>query len=505
MDIIKVLKKNLVYRKLLDHGMFSEKLTKIFSSEDYGRWVRKNGINIYKTKEFSSIRFHLTRNNNAPRILEIPHPIAYYRLCTSIKENWKEIVERIGEIEDYSERSMIIPKPNNLNNRLVSMMAYDSNKNEKFLLLDKSFNAKYFVHADIANCYPSIYSHSIPWALVGHQTAKDNMNDQNKWFNKLDYAIRSMQRNETVGIPIGPDTSSLISELVLTRIDKELSDYKYVRYIDDYKCYCESKDEADNFLRKLSKELEKYHLRINPKKTEIRELPISLDQEWVRELKAFANKFLFESELNKFKINAISEFIDLSLELAKKYPGDSPIRYAVKILSNKKYIGNATFAFVIMYLARVCFVYPYFIDVFDNLLGENTLGKARRSLVSKEINAIVHEHKKHSRSDVSLWGVYLAIQYKFKIDDFENYSDEIINNRDCLPALMCYLYSKKKKLDTYKYYNVIPDIIKEKLEDEWWLYIYTLYFDNPKKEKIKKIRYKEFYEDLRKDKVSFLK
>lgn len=247
------LKKGTVNRKLLDYGLFSEKLSPIFTSEKFGVWVRKNGINIFKEHPFSSVKYRLTRNNNAPRIVEIPHPIAYHRLCESIKTNWNRISTKIGEIEDYPDRSMVIPKPNNLNKRLVSMMSYDKRDDEKFLILDKSANKKYFVHADIANCYPSIYSHSIPWALVGHQTAKDTMGNKTKWYNKLDFAIRSMQRNETVGIPIGPDTSSLISELVLSRVDKRLEKYQYLRFIDDYRCYCKSKEEADEFLRSLSK------------------------------------------------------------------------------------------------------------------------------------------------------------------------------------------------------------------------------------------------------------
>ncbi|MCD4675643.1 MAG: hypothetical protein K8S18_06545 [Desulfobacula sp.] len=192
MDIIKLLKKDVVFKKLLEYGMFSEKLTKIFSSESFGKWIRTNGLTKYKKKSFSVVSFHLTRNNNAPRILEIPHPIAYYRLCNEIKKNWQHIITTIGEVDDYSDRSMVTPKPNNLNHRLVSMLSYNMRHDEKLLVLDKAFKSKYFVHADVANCYPSIYSHSIPWALVGHKEAKNNINDKSKLYNNLNFAIMSM-------------------------------------------------------------------------------------------------------------------------------------------------------------------------------------------------------------------------------------------------------------------------------------------------------------------------
>lgn len=505
MNIVKKLKRGVVFRKLLDYGMFPEKLALILSSKDFGKWVRKKPINKYKNTSFSTVTFHLTRNNNAPRLLEIPHPIAYFRLCSEIRKNWDEIIKKLGEIDDYGDRSMITPKPNNLNKRLVSMLSYNKNKDEKFLILDKSFEAKYFVHADISSCYPSIYSHSVSWALVGHQEAKDNITDKKKWYNKLDFAIRSMQRNETVGIAIGPDTSSIISELILTRIDKELSSYKYLRFIDDYKCYCKSREEADTFLRSLSKELEKYHLRINPKKTKILKLPKALDQDWVRDLKAFTNKFLTKEKITKKDINTISDFLDLSLSLAKGNPGDSPIRYAVKILSKKVFGDNDSFAFTLMYLSRICFIYPYFIDVFSEILERNKLNKSMKELVEKEINALLHEHKKYSRSDVALWGIHLAMKYDFKIKEFESYSDFLIKDRDCLPVLMCYEYSKKNKIRNKKYFNLINDIVTEKLEEEWWIYIYTLYCDSYRKAVFKPIKYKDVYEDMRKSNIKFIK
>ncbi|HWY99089.1 MAG TPA: RNA-directed DNA polymerase [Bacteroidia bacterium] len=236
-DYFKELEKNTVNQKLLDYGLFSEKLAPIFSSKSFGVWIRKKGTTTNKTGSFSAVKYRLTRNNNAPRIIEIPHPIAYYNLCEEIKINWNKIIKKIGEIKDYKNRSMVIPRPNNLNKRLITMKSYNKVDDKKFLILDKSSNKKFLVHVDIANCYPSIYSHSIPWALVGRQKAKDTMFKKDLWYNRLDFAIRSMQRNETVGIAIGPDTSGIISELILSRIDKALKDYNYLRFIDDYRCY----------------------------------------------------------------------------------------------------------------------------------------------------------------------------------------------------------------------------------------------------------------------------
>ena len=501
MDIISEIE---VFEKLLDHGLFPEKTIGIFTSQNFGSWARREGINMYKNLKFSNITFYLTRNDNAPRVINIPHPISYYRLCNEIKKNWTTIYNKIGEVDDYSKRSLIIPKPNNLNNRLISMLTYDRSQDEKFLILDKSFKAKYLVRADIANCYTSIYSHSVCWALVGKSEAKNN-NSRTEWFNILDFAIRSVQRNETVGIPIGPDTSAIVCEIILSQIDKELDNYNYFRYIDDYRCYCKSKEEGENFINKLSKELEKYHLRLNQKKTEIVNLPLPLEESWVRELKSFANNFLKKNEFKNSDINILSEFIDLAINLSNDNPNSSPIKYAVKILSSKKYKDIDVYAFVIMYISRVCFNHPYFIDVFHEIFQKNPLNQRLKKLVPLEINSILQQHLEYSRSDVALWGVFLAIKYDFEIDQFERYSDYLISDLDCLPTLLCYSYSKKNNLDTSKYFKLVDKLVEDKLEDEWWIFIYTLFYDSPRKHVFRRISYKDFYQKMKDGNVMFLK
>jgi hypothetical protein len=498
------LNKDLVFEKLLKYGLFPEKISKIFNSESFGSYVLTNGLELYQNNHFSDIKFRLTRNNNAPRLLSIPHPAPYYKLCNQLKNNWDKISIALGDFEEYRNRSMIIPTPNNLNKRLVSMLTYERRKDVKFLILDKSFKAKYFIHADIANCYPSIYTHSVPWALVGKTVSKRTMLNKDLWYNKLDASIRYVQRNETVGIPIGPDTSTIISEIILSQIDKKLSKYNYFRYIDDYKCYCNNKDEAENFINDLSKELESYNLRLNQKKTEITKLPLPFDEDWINELKKFSSFFLNYDELKNKHINILSQFFDLIIKLVNEYPDDSPIRYAVKLLANKTFKENDVYAYVILNLSRICFIYPYFIDVFDDIFTKNTITQKLKSNVEIEINSLLKEHLNYLRSDVSLWGIYLAIKYDFEIENFEEYSNSLIEDRDCLPVLLCYYYSVNKKIDTKKYIHLISTLIEEQVEDEWWVYIYEIMILNKAKTNLKKVKYRDFYLKMIEQKISFV-
>ena len=73
------------------------------------------------------------------------------------------------------------------------------------------------------------------------------------------------------------------------------------------------------------------------------------------------------------------------------------------------------------------------------------------------------------------------MKYGFKIEEYDSYSKKLIDDCDCLPVLFAYEYAKKTKQKTKEYFDLIPDLIEEKNEDEWWLYIYQLYIDSPLK------------------------
>src|SRR5690606_16287800 len=87
-------------------------------------------------------------------------------------------------------------------------------------------NGRFLVKADIQRFFPSIYTHSLPWALMGKANAKQMLTNKTlkgTWQDQLDMFVRSTANNQTVGIPIGPDTSRLLAEVILSSVDVGLS------------------------------------------------------------------------------------------------------------------------------------------------------------------------------------------------------------------------------------------------------------------------------------------
>lgn len=97
------------------------------------------------------------------------------------------------------------------------------------------------------------------------------------------------KKGETHGFLIGPHTSNLLLEIILTAVDNKLvaAGWKYIRHIDDYTCYVLSYEKAQEFLIDLRSCLREYDLSLNHKKTKIIPLPIAAKPSWVYTLKTF--------------------------------------------------------------------------------------------------------------------------------------------------------------------------------------------------------------------------
>ena len=127
------------------------------------------------------------------------------------------------------------------------------------------------------NFYPSIYTHSIAWALHTKEKAKENKGRNSDLLgDKIDEYIRAMCYGQTNGIPQGSNLMDFIAEIVLAYIDNLLSkelkglnkkDFKIIRYRDDYKIFVNNPQIADFILKNLSEILADTGLKLNPNKT----------------------------------------------------------------------------------------------------------------------------------------------------------------------------------------------------------------------------------------------
>ena len=468
-----------LYEGLLAYGFFAEKLPPVFSAIPFFNYCEAR-INQFTSGWNEYITFRVMRNTQIPRVMGIPNPFKYQRVCSELRDNWDKIrvhfhTQTVGQ--RYRVSRIHIRKEHN--EKRLFMMNYknwrvDGNPESDLLIHDKG-TSRFLIKADISTCFPSIYTHSLPWALVGKEEAKKTIHKK-IWYNNIDQVCSDMRNGETHGLLIGPHASNLLSEIVLTVVDRQLYDkgYRYIRNIDDYDCYVGSYDEAQRFLLDLEETLREFDLTLNHKKTKIIELPVSIEKDWKHQLSDLPR--IGGSGMVEYP--QVNTFIDTALRLATETGDLAIINYAIKKLKGlelsengkrlaaKRFMHMATRYPYLLYLMEEYVFRPYKVDVSS----------------IKELSDTIYQNAIAINDYESMcYSIYYAIRFGFTIDVFENdykkAQEDVIKSKDCILLVMTWLYFMKQnnwKRDAtqVKPLNRVAQELKNKDMDRYWLFCY---------------------------------
>ena len=158
----------------------------------------------------------IPRLQHLRRLLGIPNPLHQLKLSYLIEDHWTDIESHMKRSPLLLTRFEVNPDPPRA---LTKVGKFDDLDTERVL---RSSASRFLLKADLSRFYHTLYTHSIPWALHTKDVAKANRNDKGLLGNLIDQAVRNTQDQQTMGIPVGPDTSDLISELVGVALDLSL-------------------------------------------------------------------------------------------------------------------------------------------------------------------------------------------------------------------------------------------------------------------------------------------
>ena len=520
---------------LLGYGMFSEKLPPVFSSVSfYHYWLdelnKNNNDNERKTHKY--ICFESMRNNNIPRQFGIPNPFKYAILCEKLYNSWHDILDKFREntlgdkhkISRIHIRKLIDNKalikmdygdceddnvdendledtsdggnnddniPNSIErdngDKALFRMNYKNWKLDGDPITSFFIGKKYVVKADISQCFPSIYTHAISWALVGKSTAKKHRGIK-EWYNQIDKACQNMRDGETHGLLIGPHTSNLISELILTTVDNQLkSKYKYIRKVDDYTCYVEKYEDAESFLRDLEFELRKFDLLLNHKKTSIEKLPKCSEEYWTRALK---DKSALWND-KEIGYNMARSYLDTAIQLmADNGQNASTIFYAIKILGGRE-LNKGARKYCVKMMCHLAIIYPYLIPIMD----EYVFDKFNASVydIEKFSKVLYKEALAKKNSEALNYAIFYAVKYNFTLSVNAKL---IIDSYNCISKLLALIYFRMNG-DSESVDKLAKEAerLAECDFDENWLFIY---------EAVDVSKLKDEWQSLKNAGVSFL-
>jgi len=315
---------------LLSRGYFPRELPPAFSPSIFGSFISSNQATLptsFHQNNLSAelLSHNLARSGSLRRKLGIPNPILFYQLSSCVVENWSDL-RRYASMSRYS---LTTPVDGIMSRSIERQYSLTERPIRRAHLRSTS---RYILQADISRFYPSVYTHSIPWAIHTKALAKANRG-RGLIGNRVDRLVRNAQDGQTMGIPIGPDTSLLLAEIILSALDTRLTERGITsgfRYIDDYELGFKTLSEAEAALAFLQEVLNDYELALNPSKTTIVKLPITTEPLAISELRTFQFRPSVSGQQSD-----ILRYFDRAFVLANESPEEGILKYAISRLSGE--------------------------------------------------------------------------------------------------------------------------------------------------------------------------
>lgn len=414
--------------QLLETGLFPETLPPCFSSTSIKRafsgLVRELDNGWHRERKTEYARYSGTKHDGSRRFFATPNIITYFHISKFVWHQWsafqanyalsKFSIGAPNVMDLGSERSVKVPS--------LSELSKHTSKNIRY--------APFILKADIAQCFPSLYTHSIVWAAHGIEQAKNDTNRTSRQnvFNALDYFVQCGQRGNTRGVLIGPDGYRLIAEFVLSKIDEELERrvgnlvVGAVRHVDDYYIGLQSEHDAQAVLSILRDVLATYELYLNDSKTKIYSSLEPINDLWAQRLRDHTRYYYSISNIER----AVSEAVTVS----EKIKSDSPIKILLRSFDEMKIYSNDLWSYAEQNLQRLVQKHPHALDYACLLVSKrHALGLSIDSdgwlavakIIIKRSLALSHDHE-------ALWMVWLLLVCRISLSS--EVIEELSKSRD---------------------------------------------------------------------------
>ncbi len=475
-------------KDLIERGYFPKEFPPPFNTSKLANNIDSitscTGEKTPRKSQYTS--FSISKGKISRRFLGIPNPRNFIYLSQLITKNWMQF-ERIFKLSKYS-KSFPVPETD-IQKRSVS--TYSKNIADfRKEVIETSFSKLIEIRVDISKFYPSIYTHTVSWAFLGKEKAKHYFNKKHtlksliaggdsdaklyEIAEKIDSCIRDCQEKQSIGVPIGPDTSHIIAELIACRIDNILEDkfqninLKACRYYDDYYLFVATKDEADQVLKGLQKILADFKLEINESKVEIKDFPFAFEDEFALSLSQFDFK---GTE------NSIKHYFSLIWQFAEKNPlkTDSIFKYALKRFEFRTTtIPKINWELFENLLFKTALVEPSILDIVTRilLLYKDYLDAKSKAKLKELIEFVINYHSSIGHNFEVSWALWLAKTFQVEIST--KIATCVIEMKDAISILILLDISKTTNLiqDSPNFSQIESELNSNILFSEDWLLAY---------------------------------
>lgn len=440
--------------------------------------------NVIKPNDCEKVNYKFLTNkdgNFSWRAFQIINPALYICLINRITEsdNWEIIRSRFARFQKNTRiKCYSIPLQSE---EVHDQLKYDTSQSiinwwdkieQQSIELALQYNC--VLVTDITDCYGSIYTHSIGWALHGKETAREHRttNPPTLIGCIIDNIIQSMSYRQTNGIPQGSVVMDFIAEMVLGYADYIFTqkartilndiDYKILRYRDDYRIFTNNQEDAVKITKLLSEVLSELNLKLNTQKTFVSN---NIIRDVIKPDKLFWNEakqaektlqkhlLLIHSLAEKYPNSgsvstAMSKFIDRVYPL-KVFKDDST-KVLVSILVDIAYNNPRTYPSVIVCLGKILSLEPDKASVEEmcELIEKRFSNKPnvghwkvwfQRLTIKNDREKEQNSDEKlcciaANKSDVKLWNIeWLKKEYQDIFNNTSIINEEVLQNTSDIP------------------------------------------------------------------------
>lgn len=248
-------------------------IAELLNGQTFGGFKSDNPAN------FPDVNYNFISNKDgklAWRPYELMHPLLYVSLVNLITdpESWKTIIERLKQFECGVVECCSSPVVSMDHHTDVATQVRSWWQKIEQRSLAYSLEFSYLLHTDVTDCYGSLYTHSICWALHELEASKADKGKNKLLGAKIDLHIQSGRYGQTNGISQGSVLMDFIAEMVLAYVDglidqkiDKSSEVRILRYRDDYRIFSNSEEKAEATLKVISDNLRTVGMRLGVSKT----------------------------------------------------------------------------------------------------------------------------------------------------------------------------------------------------------------------------------------------
>jgi len=273
------------------------------------------------------------------RPIQLVHPVLYVDLVHNMtkQENWQIIQKHFSKCSQNEKiQCTSIPAMSTSKKQDKAELILTWWKKFEQQSIELALDYAHLFHADITDCYSSVYTHSIAWALHSKKLAKKERRNNNLLGNIIDNSLQNMSYGQTSGIPQGSVLMDFIAEILLAYTDgilsdelkkAKISDYHILRHRDDYRIFVNNPQNGEKILKLLTEILLDVSLKLSPEKT--KKAPNLIYGSIKSDKMYWDQQNLVFARSRIFKNISLEKHLLMIFDLAQKYPNSGSVSRAL--------------------------------------------------------------------------------------------------------------------------------------------------------------------------------